>query len=135
MRLLNRTAICGPAASRWAMAIAASCSSSPGTTWFTSPMRSASTAGEQVAGEQVLLRPVHADEHRPEHRAAVAGDDARLHVRVADPRALGHEHDVAEERERGAESDRVAVDRGDHRLTHREDRPRHPRRIRSIRPG
>ena len=56
------------------------------------------------------------DELRPDHRAAVAGDEPDLDVRVADLRVLVRHDHVAEECERSAETGRGAVQPADDRL-------------------
>ena len=85
--------------------------------------------GDEVTGHQEFLGAVGAHQQRPQHRAAVAGDDAALHVRIRDASGLGHVHDVAEQRDGGADADRVAVDGRDHRDAHREDVAGHADRL------
>src|SRR5437879_6068270 len=71
--------------------------------------------GERVARQQVLLGARRADGERPDRGATVAGDDPDLHVRITDRRRVGHEDDVAEERDRRTEAHGVTVHRRHYR--------------------
>src|SRR3546814_8120552 len=66
---------------------------------------------EQLPAHQEFLRALRADQQRPDHGAAIARDEADLDMGVAEPRIIGHDAHVGEERERETETDRIAVDR------------------------
>ena len=68
-----------------------------------------------VARQQEFLGAGGAEHERPDRGAAVARDDPDAHVRIRDGRGVGHEDDVAEQRDRRAESHRRTVQRGDDR--------------------
>ena len=78
-------------------------------------MRSASTAVSGSPVSRYCLARAGPDRERPDGGAAVAGDDADPHVRIADRRRVGHEDHVAEERDRRAEPHGVPVQRRDDR--------------------
>src|SRR5579883_766104 len=72
---------------------------------------------QERAADQELLGLVNADQQRPDHRAAIACNQAYTRdMRVADARVFGHHGDVAEECVGGGKADGVAVDGGDDRL-------------------
>jgi hypothetical protein len=79
---------------------------------------------EEIPAHEVLLGAVDAEQHRPQHTTAVTGDETGLHVRITDAGRRRHEDDVAEERERRTDPERVTVDDRDHRLTHAQDAAR-----------
>jgi hypothetical protein len=81
--------------------------------------------GHGIAGEQELLRARRPEHERPDRGAAVARDDAHAHMGIGDRRGVGHEDHVAQERERRAEPDRRAVQRGDDRQLDVEQVPDH----------
>ena len=63
---------------------------------------------------------MRSDQQWPNDRAAVAGNHANLNVRIGEAGLFGDHRDVAEKRERRAQSNRVAVYRADDRLLHDE---------------
>src|SRR5262245_15011037 len=67
-------------------------------------------------GEDQLERPARPHETRQPLRAAVAGDDAELDFRQPQYRIVGSQPHVARECQLATSTERVAVDRGDHRL-------------------
>ncbi len=71
---------------------------------------------QQFAGQQIFLRLGQADPLRPDDRTAIAGDQADADMGVADLRALGGKDDVAQQGDRRAQSDRMAVHPAHHRL-------------------
>ena len=77
---------------------------------------------DQVACHQVFLGAGEADQLRPDHAAAVAGDQADLDVRIAYAGRIGGEDDVAQQRDGSAEADRRTIDLCDHRLLDVEQR-------------
>ena len=81
-----------------ASASVASSSSSRGTTRFTSPIRSASSATPVLAGEQELLGLAHAHHPGQEHRH---DPRAEPDVDVAELRVVGHDREVAREHQVG----------------------------------
>ena len=73
--------------------------------------------------EDELLRDPEAADARESLRAAPAGDDAEVDLRLAESRLARCVADVAAERELAAAAEREAVDRGDRRLRHRLEQP------------
>src|ERR1700726_928634 len=59
---------------------------------------------------------MRSDEQRPDHSAAVAGDNTDAHVGIREARLLGHHRDVREQGNRRSQTDCVAVNRADNRL-------------------
>src|SRR3546814_12508412 len=80
-------------------------------------------AGDAFAAQQVALGASIADELRPDDRAAIARRQADMHMRIRDARRFISDDDIAEECDRGAQPDRVAVDPGDDRLLAGKDAP------------
>ena len=113
----------GPEARRSARACAWTRTESPSaTTWFTRPMRSASSASNRVAEEEQLARLRQADDARQQvPRAHVGAAEADLREDEAELRALARDAKVARERDDRAGADRDAVDRGDDWLAERAD--------------
>ena len=65
----------------------------------------------------IFLGLVDADQQRPDHGAAVAGDQANARdVGVADARVFSHYRDIAKQRVGRGKADGVAVDGGNDRL-------------------
>jgi hypothetical protein len=79
------------------------------------PMRSATLASSMSPVSRYSRARV-TDELRPDDGAAVASNIAHFHMRVAEARTIGPNRDVAQQRQRRAESDAVAVDALYHRL-------------------
>jgi hypothetical protein len=75
-------------------------------------------AVEQPAGEEELGGARVADGARDRPVRVRVGQDAAPHVGEAELRLARHQADVALHRQRQADADGVAVDRGDHRLAH-----------------
>ena len=71
---------------------------------------------EQIAGHQQFLGPVEPHQQRPQHRSPVAGHQPGVHMGVADAGRIAQIDDVAEQGQRRAQPDGVAVDRGHHGL-------------------
>ena len=90
--------------------------SSAGTTRSTSPMASASSALDHPAGEDQVLGPGRADQPGQPLGAAGAGDQAEQDLRLAELGVLGGDPEVGAQRQLAAAAQRVAGDRGDHRL-------------------
>lgn len=67
---------------------------------------------QQLAGQQVFLGATEADALSPDHRTAIASHQAQRHVRIADLRGVDSEDHVKEQRQRGAETDRMTVPGG-----------------------
>src|SRR6266481_8107477 len=66
---------------------------------------------QQRATDQKLLRLVDANEQRPDHGAAVAGDQADARdMRVANAGVFGHDSNIAEQGVSGRKPDGVAID-------------------------
>ena len=72
--------------------------------------------GQHLARHEQLLGLGEADELRPDDRSAVPRDEPHPNVRVADPRGVRGDDDVAEEGERGAQAGGGAVQPADNRL-------------------
>ena len=72
--------------------------------------------GHQVAGEQIILRQHGPNEQRPDQRPTVAGDQAHPHMWIADTRRVGGEDEIAHQRDRGAQTDPIAVHSADDQL-------------------
>ena len=70
-------------------------------------------AGDEIAAHQEFLGAMRPDQQRPNNRAAVAGDNADFDVSVGKARLLRYHRNIAEQRKRRAEADRVAVDGAD----------------------
>jgi hypothetical protein len=82
--------------------------------------------GHQVAGEQIFLGAREADELRPDQCAAITCHEAGVDMRITDLGMVSRDNDVAEQRNRRAEADGMAIDPGDDRLVafqHAEDDP------------
>ncbi len=110
----------GPLARIWRRSAAASArSASAGTTFVTRPMRYASWGVDRLAGEEEVQGAAPADEAREALRPAVSGDEAELHLRLAELRVLAGDAEVARHRELAAAAQREAVHRGHDRLPHR----------------
>ena len=88
-------------------------SSACGTTALTRPMRSASSAPMHVARHAELARARVAHAAREALRAAEAGDDAEVHLGLAELRLVARVDEVARERELAPAAEREAVDGGD----------------------
>ena len=71
---------------------------------------------QPLARHQEVLGAVHPDEQRPDHLAAVARADAHADVGVGEHRPARRDHDVAQQRDGGAQPHRIAAHRADHRL-------------------
>ena len=69
-----------------------------------------------ITGHQIFLGLGIADQLRPDHAAAVAGDHADLHVGVADLGHRRHENGVAQQGDGCAQAHGMAVHGGDNRL-------------------
>ena len=78
-------------------------------------------AGDQAAAHQELLGAVGSDQNGPHHGAAVAGHQADLDVGVAELGGFRDHADVAEQGQRGAQADRVAIDGADDGLADFQD--------------
>ena len=76
---------------------------------------------DDVAGHQQFLGLGHADKERPDDRAAVAGDESRTDMGVADAGAVGGVDHIAEECQRGAQACGHAVQGADDGLLHPQD--------------
>ena len=110
------TAIGGIAATRSARSSAASSVASAGTTRVTSPCASASRAVHVPPGQDQLHRLGLADRPCQPLRAAGAGHDPELDLRLAELRVLAGDDHVARHRELAAAAERDAADRRDERL-------------------
>ena len=106
------------AASSAASVFASAISSAAGTTRLTRPICSASSRRDLTSGQQQIERDALADQPRQPLRAAVAGNDAEVDLRLAEPRRVGRDAQRARHRQLAAAAEREAVDRGDHRLAH-----------------
>src|SRR5467141_440331 len=85
-----------------------------------------SSGGHQVAAEQIFLGARGADELRPDQCAAITCHEAGVDMRITDLGMVSRDNDVAEQRNRRAEADGMAIDPGDDRLVafqHAEDDP------------
>src|SRR5204862_4107057 len=71
---------------------------------------------DHLAGEEELQRASLADETWQALRGAVAGNDAELHLGLAELRRLGSETNVTGHRELASAAEREAVDGGERRL-------------------
>ena len=69
-----------------------------------------------LAGQKELERPAGADKTRQPLRAAVAGDEPEVDLRLAELRRVGGDAQRARHRQLAAAAERVAVDRGDRGL-------------------
>ncbi len=63
-----------------------------------------------------MLRLAETDQLRPDQGSPVPRDEAQLDVGIGEPDMIGGDDDVAQQRDRRAEADRVAIHFGDHRL-------------------
>ena len=79
-------------------------------------------ARDRIPGEEVAPCTRKTDELRPEQRAPVTGDEPHGDMRIAEDCFGRRDHDVAEQRDRATEPDRGAVDLGDDRRLHTEQR-------------
>jgi hypothetical protein len=86
-------------------------------------------SADALAGHQVVLGAVDGQEQRPEDGAAVAGDQADADVRVGDVGFLAHDHDVAGQRQGGAQAHGRAVHGRDDRLVDLEEIDHNPSRL------
>ena len=114
--LVQRSAVCAPAASLRATSSAFACSSASSQHSDTRPMRSASSPADLLAQQQVVLRLRHAAQQRPDDRRVVARGDAQARVAVDDARVLRGDRDVGEQPRHQPRADRRAVHRRDHDL-------------------
>ena len=87
-----------------------------GTTRFTSPIRSASSAFTRRAVSHELERARRADQPRQALRAAVARDDPERDLGQSEHRVLRREPQMTGERQLASAAEGVPVDGGDHRL-------------------
>ena len=77
------------------------------------------------AGQQELERTPLAHNAGQPDRAAVAGQEAELHFRLAELRRIARDPDVARHGQLAAATKREAVDRRDHRLVQALERAEH----------
>ena len=74
-------------------------------------------AAQQRAPDQKFLGLVDADKQRPDHRSAVARDEADTRdMGVPDAGVFGHHGNVAQQRMGRCKTDGIAIDGGDDRL-------------------
>ena len=106
-----------PAARPRAASTAAS-SSSAGATRLARPIRSASSAADQLAGHDQLLGPAEADDLRQPRGAADVGDQPDPRLGQPDDRVGGEHAEVARERQLERAADARALDLADDGLGH-----------------
>src|ERR1700751_2779965 len=70
-------------------------------------------AAQEIARHEVALRATSSNQPRPDHRAAVTGNQADRHVWITDLRILCRESHIAQQSQRGAKPDSGPLDRGD----------------------
>ena len=115
----------GSPASRSASSSARSTWRPGGTTSFTSPIRSASSASHGPAGEGQLQRAAHPDDPRQALRAAVDQRHSPAPLEQAERRVLGRDPQVAPQRDLEPAGQAPAADRGDRGLGRRHAREPH----------
>jgi hypothetical protein len=108
-----------------ASASAAVITSPCGTTRFDQAPVEGGRGVDRLAGERYLGGPLDRDLPLQPDQSAGGGEQSTPHLRQPEPRLIGGDHQVARERELGAATERVPVDRGHHRLVH--PVPREPR--------
>ena len=111
--LVQRIALCAPFDNSSAVSSAILCKSASSTHSDTSPIRSASLAGQRLAGEEIILRLGEAAQQRPDDAGDIARGNAKPGMTIDDTRRFSANRNVGKDADDQPGADGDAVDRRD----------------------